>query len=50
MNLFMNDFICNFFEMFFGTKLSGRKLLWGIPKQLSVYKTYSDYGGFVYYL
>ena len=50
MNLFVDDFICNYFEMLFSRKLSGRKLFWGIPKHLSIFKTYSDYGGFVYYL
>ena len=34
--------------MFFSRKLFSRKPLWGIPKHLSVYKTYKDYGGFDY--
>ena len=50
MNLFMNSFICDFFEICFSRKLFSRKPLWGITKHLSAYKTYKDYSGFVYYL
>ena len=46
----MKNFICDFFKMFFSRKLLSRKPFWGIPKHLSVYKTYRDYSGFVYYL
>ena len=43
MNLFMNDFICDFFKMLFSRKLFTRKPVSTIPKHFSVYKAYKAY-------
>ena len=50
MNLIANDFIKDYFEMFFRRRPFFTIPLWGITKHLSICRTYPDYGGFVYYL